>query len=476
MGAAMKTTAAAAARAMAGELSGPPHAGERDLTGVTLDSRSVQPGELFFAIRGERHDGHGFVTDAVAAGAAGAVVARGFDGPAPPAPAFLIRVGDTTEALGELARWDRRASRVRIVAITGSVGKTTTREAAAAAIGSTWSVFQSRGNWNNHWGVPLSLLSRADEDVGVVELGMSAPGEIATLTRIAAPDCGLITRVAEAHLESFDSVDAIAAAKGELFDGLRPDAASVVNRDDEQVRALGRRRRERAPRAQQISYGFGDGADVEGRRYRSLDEGLAFEARAFSGAWTGVSCRLTGRHNASNVLGGLAAAAAMGVPFEAAAAAVEELGPLPGRGRRLRHPSGAVLWDDTYNASPAAVRALIAELAATPARRRVLVAGDMRELGDRAAEFHAACGAAARAAGFDLVVGVGPLGRMLAEAAGGRGGEQRPRILTCDSVEGVPLLLEAELRRGDVALFKASRAVGLDAAVRQLAGAETDGN
>lgn len=466
----MKTTAATAARAMRGELTGPPGAGGRDLTGVTLDSREVRPGDLFFAIRGERHDGHRFVSEALAAGAAGAVVARGFEASAPPAPAFLIRVADTTGALGELAAWDRAVSRVRIVAITGSVGKTTTREAAAAAIGAIWTVFQSRGNWNNHWGLPLSLLSRTDEEVGVVELGMSAPGEIAALTRIAAPDCGLITRVAEAHLESFDSVEGIAAAKGELFDGLDPDAASVVNRDDDRVRALGRRRREEAPGAPQVSYGFGDGADVEGRRYRRLDEGLAFEARAFSGAWTGVSCRLTGRHNASNVLGGLAAAAAMGAPFEAAATAVRELGPLPGRGRRIRHPGGAVLWDDTYNASPAAVRALIAELAATPARRRILIAGDMRELGDRAADLHAACGAAARAAGLDVVVGVGPLGRILAAAAGDPGGGRGPRILEADSVDGVPALLEDELRRGDVALFKASRAVGLDAAVRQLAG------
>ncbi len=464
----MKTTAEAAARAMSGELSGPDEAGSRPLEGVSIDSRTIRPGELFFAVRGARLDGHDFVPAAFAGGAAGAVVSREFRGSPPSPPGFLIRVPDTTAALGELARRDRLESGARIVAITGSVGKTTTKEAAAAALGSTWPVFRSRGNHNNQWGLPLSLLARRDETVGVVELGMSAAGEIAELTRIAAPDCGVITRVAEAHLESFGSLEGIAAAKGELFDTMGPDAVSVVNRDDDRVRALGRRRRERAPGAKQVAYGFAAGADVEGRGYRAGPGGLAFEARAFSGRWTPVSCGLAGRHNASNVLGGLAAAAAMGAPFEAAAAAVETLAPLPGRGRRVRHPSGAILWDETYNSSPTALRSLVAELAATPARRRILVAGDMLELGERAEELHAACGAAARDAGLDLVVGVGPLGGALAAAAGDSGPDARPRALAADSVEAAASLLEDELGPGDLALFKASRSVGLEAAVKRL--------
>ena len=433
-------------------------------TGVSIDSRTLAPGDLFFAIRGPRHDGHAFVADAFRRGAPGAVVESGYRDLPEALPEtitgrFLIRVANPTEALGALAREERLKSGVRIVAITGSLGKTTTKEAAAAAIGAGRSVFRSRGNLNNQWGLPLSLLAREDEEVGVVELGMSAPGEIRTLTEIAVPDCGVLTTIAEAHLEYFGSISAIAAAKGELFEALPPGATAVVNADDERVRGQAHRFSGR-----RVTYGFSEGVDVRGTAYAARPSGLAFEVSAFGGPAVSVSCGLAGRHNAGNVLAGLAAATVLDVPLECAAEGVAELAPLPGRGTRLRLRSGAVALDETYNSSPHALRAVLREFPAQSAARRILVAGDMLELGEHAEPMHRACGELANELALDLVVGVGPLGRVLAEAAAALGSN----TLAADDPDEAAALLEGVLREGDLVLFKASRAVGLDASLRRL--------
>ena len=433
-------------------------------TGVSIDSRTLAPGDLFFAIRGPRHDGHAFVADAFRRGAPGAVVESGYRDLPETLPEtitgrFLIRVADPTEALGALAREERLKSGVRIVAITGSLGKTTTKEAAAAAIGAGRSVFRSRGNLNNQWGLPLSLLAREDEEVGVVELGMSAPGEIRTLTEIAVPDCGVLTTIAEAHLEYFGSISAIAAAKGELFEALPPGATAVVNADDERVRGQAHRFSGR-----RVTYGFSEGVDVRGAAYAARPVGLAFEVSAFGGPAVSVSCGLAGRYNAGNVLAGLAAATVLDVPLECAAEGVAELAPLPGRGTRLRLRSGAVALDETYNSSPRALRAVLREFPAQPAARRILVAGDMLELGEDAEPMHRACGEFTNELALDLVVGVGPLGRVLAEAAAALGSN----TLAADDPDEAAALLEGVLREGDLVLFKASRAAGLDASLRRL--------
>ena len=452
----MRLSGEAAARAMGGTLEGPAGTAE----GVSIDSRTLAPGNLFFAIRGPRHDGHAFVADAVRRGAAGVVVERGYrDLPEGLRSRFLIRVSDPTEALGALARTERLKSGVHIVAITGSLGKTTTKEAAAAAIGAARTVFRSRGNLNNQWGLPLSLLAREDEEVGVVELGMSAPGEIRTLTEIAVPDCGVLTTIAEAHLEYFGSVEAIAEAKGELFEAMLPGATAVVNADDERVRAQADRFRGR-----RVTYGFTEGVDVRGSGYAPQPSGLAFEVRAFGGPAVSVSCGLAGHHNAGNVLAGLAAAAVLDVPLEDAARGVAGLVPLPGRGVRVRLPGGAVALDETYNSSPRALRAVLREFVSEPAERHILVAGDMRELGEDAVGLHRACGRLANDLRLDLIVGVGPLGRALADAAAARGS----RTLAAEDPEEAAVLLAGALREGDLALFKASRAVGLDASLRLL--------
>ena len=461
----MRLHGEAAARAMGGALEGPPGMLTGVLTGVSIDSRTLAPGDLFFAIRGPRHDGHAFVADAFRRGAPGAVVGSDYrDLPEMTSGRFLIRVSDPTEALGALAREERLKSGVRIVAITGSLGKTTTKEAAAAAIGAERTVFRSRGNLNNQWGLPLSLLAREDEEVGVVELGMSAPGEIRTLTEIAVPDCGVLTTIAEAHLEYFGSLDAIAAAKGELFEAMPPGATALVNADDERVRAQAHRFSGR-----HVTYGFSEGVDVRGAAYAARPSGLAFEVSAFGGPAVSVSCGLAGRHNAGNVLAGLAAATVLDVPLERAARGVAGLAPLPGRGTRVRLLGGAVALDETYNSSPRALRAVLHEFAALPAARRILVAGDMLELGQDAEAMHRACGELANELRLDLVVGVGPLGRVLAAAADALGSST---LAAEDPDEAAALLggalLGGALREGDLVLFKASRAVGLDASLRRL--------
>lgn len=452
----MRLSGEAAARAMGGTLEGP--AGMAD--GVSIDSRTLAPGNLFFAIRGAHRDGHAFVADAVRRGAAGAVVERGYrDRPEGLGRRFLIRVSDPTEALGALAREERLQSGVRIVAITGSLGKTTTKEAAAAAIGAGRTVFRSRGNWNNQWGLPLSLLAREDEEVGVVELGMSAPGEIRTLTEIAVPDCGVLTTIAEAHLEYFGSVEAIAEAKGELFEAMPAGATAVVNADDERVRAQAGRFAGR-----RVTYGFAEGVDVRGWDFNQAGGGIEFAVSAFGGPAVGVSCLLRGRHNASNLLAGLAAATVLDVALADAAAAVGTLEPLPGRGQRFELPNGAVLVDETYNSSPRALKALLPELRMEPADRRILVVGDMLELGEDAVRLHRECGRLACSMNLDLTVGVGPLGQEMARAMREAGAQ----VAYADDPEQAAELLAGELTAGDLVLLKASRAVGMERAVEAL--------
>lgn len=471
----VRLSAGEAAAAMAGAVRPPAPAGPREITGVSIDSRRVSAGDLFFAVRGPNRDGHAFVADALERGAAGAVVAGGARAPAAaPAGAFLIEVADPTTALGALARSRRLANRAEIAAITGSVGKTTAKEAAAAAIGAARSVFRSPGNLNNQWGLPLSLLSAAgDEEVGVVELGMSAPGEIRTLTEIAVPDAAVVTAVAEAHLERFASVEEIAAAKGEIYEALPEGATAVVNADD--PRAAGEARRFPGRR---VSFGFSPGAEVRASDFRAEpDGGIAFRVDAFGGAPETVRCGLAGRHNARNVLAGLTLALVLSVPLPAAAAGVRPLSPLPGRGERRPLPNGAVALDETYNSSPAALRALIATLADTPPGapgasdrripRRILVAGDMLELGREADRLHAECGRLAAEAGLDRIIGVGPLGARLAEAARAAGAKSTAAAADAEAAAG---LLAAELAPGDLAAFKASRAVGLERAIALLAG------
>src|SRR5579871_1406008 len=361
--------------------------------GVSIDSRSLKPGELFVALRGPRHDGHDFVTSAFARGAAAAMVDR--DLVADPRPGPLLRVGDTLAGLGALAAAARARSRARIVGVTGSVGKTGTKEALRLALASEAPAFAAAGSLNNHWGVPLSLARLPpDAAFGVFELGMNHAGEIAGLTRLVRPHIALITTVEPAHLGYFDSVAAIADAKAEIFLGLEPQGAAVLNHDNPFFERLAAAARA-AGAGSIISFGANPAATVRLAGCTLEPEGSAVEA-VLGDKRLRFRLNLPGRHWVMNALGVLGVCVALGCDLERAATALAALEPLPGRGRRHRLPwrGGRLrLIDESYNASPAAMAAAIAVLGAAtlePGGRRVAVLGDMLELGDGAAEFHRA--------------------------------------------------------------------------------------
>lgn len=426
--------------------------------GISIDSRTLQKGDLFFAIVGPRHDGHDYVSQALERGAAGVVASKSV---ALAPPAFLVRVADTTRALQDLAQAVREQSGVQLVGITGSMGKTTTKEAAACAIGSARRVLKSEGNLNNFYGLPLSLLKLEDEEVAVLEMGMSAPGEIARLTEIARPDVGVITNVGEVHLEFFGSVSAIAEAKGELYAGLPRDATAVVNADDPLVLEQARRFKGR-----KIRFGVREPAEVRASEIRATPVGLRFTARC-DGDAVDVETHLRGRHNVYNLLAGLAAASALELPFTEAARALVELEPARHRGERVDFGRGFLLIDETYNSSPRALRSALEAVAEESASRRIAVLGDMLELGERAEEFHREAGKEVARLGIDRLVGVGKLARFLVEGAreGGLGEED---LLWVAEAEEAGLQLRDELEPGDVVLLKASRGVALERAIDVL--------
>jgi UDP-N-acetylmuramoyl-tripeptide--D-alanyl-D-alanine ligase len=425
---------------------------------VSIDSRTLRKGDLFFAIAGPRHDGHRFLEEALARGASGVVIHE----PAPslrlPRSAFWIRVPDTTRALQDLAAGFRRSRPVEVVAITGSMGKTTTKEAAAAAIGSSRRVLKTEGNLNNLYGLPLSILRLEDEEVAVLEMGMSAPGEIARLTEIARPDVGVLTNVAEVHLEFFESVSAIADAKGELFRGLLPGAAAVVNADDPLV--LEQLRRSSARR---VRFGIESEAEVRGSAIRANARGLRFTA-SYRDEEVEVESVLRGRHNVYNLLAGLAAAASLEVSLRDAARALRDLRPARHRGERVDLDRGWVLIDETYNSNPRALRSSLSSLAEEPAARRIAVMGDMLELGALGPELHREAGRFAAALPIDRLVGVGPLSVHILEGARESGAEPS-RLVAAATAEEAGRWLQEELREGDVVLLKGSRGIGLERAI-----------
>lgn len=433
---------------------------------VTIDSRAVAPGDLFIAIRGERLDGHAFVAEAFEKGATAAVVQAPPHG-APPVTGtpVLVQVDDTTRALQALARDVRRRSGAKVVAITGSAGKTTTKEVAAEFLGSRYAVFRNKGNFNNHIGLPLSLLElRSRPDVAVVELGMNHPGEILTLVAIAEPDVRVWTNVGDAHLGFFDSPDAIAAAKAEILEHARPGDVLIANDDDERIRArLG------AFAGRVVTFGTTERADVRAThvQLRGLD-GTAADVRTPAGD-VHVETPLLGLGNLLNVLAATAVALQFEVPLQAIAHRAATLRPASHRGELLRLPGGITLVDDSYNSSPAALkRTLETVRAASGSARKVAVLGEMLELGAHADALHEECGGAAAAAGLTLLIAVGGgPARALADAAV-RSGMPADAVLHVATKEEAADLALQRVRPGDLVLVKGSRGIGTDLVVTRL--------
>jgi UDP-N-acetylmuramoyl-tripeptide--D-alanyl-D-alanine ligase len=421
----------------------------------------VAPGELFFAVRGERLDGHDFVAAAVARGAVAAVVSRTRVATLPDAALAvpLLITEDPLLSLQALAAHVRRQWGRRVVAVTGSAGKTTTKEAIAAALGAKFNVLKSHGNLNNSFGLPLQLLClQPEHEVAVIEMGMNHPGEIAALARIAAPDWGVITNVGTAHIENFaDGQAGIARAKLELVDALPTNGVVFLNCDDPYVSQFGRDFHGRA-----VYFGAGPCANPQllGATEDLAGLHVSYRAGEREGQFT---LNLLGAHNALNALAGLAVALEAGVDLDAAVAALTSLTAGNNRGEVI-NLCGATILNDCYNSNPEALRSMIRTLATRPARRRILVAGEMLEMGEQGPALHAACGRAAAEAGLDLVAGVQGNAEYLAAAACTGG----VASLFLYDAEAAGRWLQQNLQLGDVVLLKGSRGVHLERAIEVL--------
>ena len=419
----------------------------------------LRPGELFFAVRGERLDGHDFVTAAFERGAVAAVVSRARVASLPDAALAhpLLIAEDPLLALQSLAAHVRRQWGRLVVAITGSAGKTTTKEAVAAALGAKFNVLKSQGNLNNGFGLPLQLLRLTPEhEVAVVEMGMNHSGEIAALARIATPDWGVITNVGTAHIENFKEGQAgIARAKFELIEALPANGVAFLNCDDAYAAQFGRDFHGRV-----VYFGSGPCADPQILSVAEDLKGLhiRYRAREHEGDFT---LHMLGAHNASNALAGLAVALEAGVDLDAAVKAIASLTAGDKRGQVIEI-GGATILNDSYNSNPEALRSMIHTLAARPAAgRRILVAGEMLEMGEHGPALHIACGRAAAEAGLDLVVAVQGNAEHLATAACAGG---VPAVFLRDA-EAAGQWLAQNLRAGDVVLVKGSRGVHLERAI-----------
>jgi len=435
---------------------------ETQVDSYDIDTRKLSRGAAFFALKGTRSDGHSFLAHAGRAGAAVAVVEHetGSDRQAPPA---LIRVDDTTAALGRCATWIRRKhDDLRWIGVTGSNGKTTTKEMIAAGLSATAKVHRTPGNLNNHLGVPLTLLALPDDaEAVVVELAMSGFGEIAELTRMTDPDIGIVTNVRAVHLSSFTSLDDIAAAKGEMFAILREDATAVVNVDDVQLRVQSTRHV-----GPQVTFGENPAAQlrltgIENRYVPGATLIFVHEATTRR-----VQLRIGGAFTAQNALAALAALFAAGVNLDEATARIEQVEAGPGRGQVHRLDREMLLIDDSYNSNPPAVAAVLETLRLSdPPGRRVLVFGDMLELGAMDAALHREAGRRTAAAGVQLLVTVGPLSKEMAEAARRDGVEQ---VRHHSDSKGCAAAIREYVGPGDLIVVKGSRALRMERVVEAL--------
>ncbi len=441
--------------ALVGEPGRPPQA--LSLESVSIDSRTLEPGALFVAIRGPRFDGHDFTAAAAARGAAALVLDRQAETSGLPA----VRVADTTRALADLARQRRRRAAIPVVAVTGSVGKTTTKDMTAQLLATRGPVLKTEGNLNNRYGLPLTLLRlRPEHTAAVVELGMSAPGEIRALSALAEPDVATITKVAPVHLEFFPSVDAIAEAKAEILEGLGERGTAVLNGDDPRLVRIGERFAGRV-----LWFGRDKRFDVSAGTWRGTGFGLRFELRV-AGSRVEVALPLAGPHFVADFLAAAAAAHALGIAPEAMAEAAPSLRPARHRGEVVRLAEGVVLLDDCYNSSPDALEAAVVALGMLPGRRRVAVLGDMLELGHEGPQLHRERGRAL-AGQVDVLIGVGPLAKELVEGAreaGLNGGGLHHLASAAEAASAARRIVAA----GDVVLVKASRGVQLEAVVDAL--------
>jgi UDP-N-acetylmuramoyl-tripeptide--D-alanyl-D-alanine ligase len=423
----------------------------RKISGWSIDSRTIAPGDLFFALRGPQNDGHDHVGVALAKGAAGAVVDHDLRQPS------LLVVDDTLAALQKLAAWARCRWGGRVVGVTGSAGKTTTKDTIAHLLAVEKKVGKTIGNLNNHFGLPLSILRLPDEsDVAVLEMGMNHAGEIRELARIARPDVGVVTNVGYAHVEAFGSIEGVALAKRELVEELPPAGVAVLNADDPLVAGFREGHRGRV-----VTFGLAENADV-----RADEVELGTETVRFRHAGVEFESPLVGRHGISNVLAGLAVAETFGTAPEHLRDAVRSLAPGKMRGERLER-NGVTIWNDSYNSNPEAARAMLDVLRETPARRRIAVLGEMLELGQSTEPLHREVGKYLAEQGIDVLLGVRGAARFMVEQAVQAGLSDGAAYFFEDPAAAGDFL-RGLLRPGDAVLFKGSRGVKVERALERI--------
>jgi UDP-N-acetylmuramoyl-tripeptide--D-alanyl-D-alanine ligase len=441
--------------------------GFADASGASIDTRSLERGDLFFAITGDARDGHDFVRDALGKGAAAAVVAEEraaeFEG-----AGFLIVVPDVLEAMRQMGRAARRRSAAKVVAITGSVGKTGTKEAMRLVLSRQGRTHASVASYNNHWGVPLTLTRMPRESAfGVFEVGMSHAGEILPLTAMVRPQVAVITTVEPVHIEFFPSIWGIADAKGEIFSGLEPGGTAVVNRDSPYFERL-LAHAQASPAGRIVTFGEHDAADVRAERIIVRPDQSIVEARVLGQP---VTYRLgtPGRHIAMNSLSVLAACHALGADLALATMALADLKPPVGRGERTMLAIGdgeALLIDESYNANPASMRAALTNLGQVEMGRqgrRIAVLGDMKELGTGGPDLHRSVAEAVETNRVDLVFAAGPLMRNLVDAL------PKARVaLHAETSADLVDAVRAALRPGDAVMIKGSLSTGMGVIVKAL--------
>jgi UDP-N-acetylmuramoyl-tripeptide--D-alanyl-D-alanine ligase len=440
--------------------------GAFEASGVTFDSREVEPGDLFMALEGETSDGHLFLEQAFAAGAAGAVVSREIDLP-------HVRVGDTMRALEDLGRASRGRSGARICGVTGSVGKTGTKEALFAALdrADPKRAHRSVKSYNNHTGVPLSLARMpADARFGIFEMGMNHKGELARLTRMVRPHVAIVTAIAPAHRAFFASEEEIADAKSEIFEGLEPGGTALIPHDSPHRDRLAAAASAHAGTI--LTFGVGEGADIRARDFVAAPNGGSFVTAILPGAELTFTIAQHGEHWVSNAMAVLGAVQALGGDLAAAGLALADMAGLKGRGERRRIPADggeALLIDESYNANPASMAATLKSFAAQEVSgRRIAVLGSMRELGEGSDHYHADLAGPVAEARVDYALLVGEEMGALAKALG-------PKVKMAHVPDAASALdrLEGEIGPGDAILVKGSNSIGLAALVEALAGGKS---
>jgi len=429
-----------------------------EVAGVSTDSRSIKPGDLFVALAGDKFDGHDYIRAALEAGASGVIYSRDFPIYRSDSQKAFIKVPDTLQALGDMARGYRKSLKAAVVAVTGSNGKTTTKEMTRHLLEQKFQTVASPSSFNNFVGLPLTLFATESATrVVVLEMGTNHPGEIARLAEIAAPDVGLVTNVGRTHLEGLKSVEGVAAAKAELLHALGPAGVAILNADDP---ALMKMRSWLTVKV--FTFGVENPADVFARAIERTETGFSFSIN------DAAKCRLNvpGRHNIYNALAAIAVCRRLGLDLEYIAQRLSEYR-LPPMRLDERASNGAVVINDAYNANPESMSRAVEELSSRKAARRFFVFADMLELGDESDALHRELGAKAAAAGFDFLWATGSQARIALDACLAAG-VPAARVRHFKDVDELGRALAKELAAGDVALVKGSRAMGLERAFKYL--------